>query len=74
MASATISASRAPPPVSRAEVLADVGIDLNLAPVVDLLNPANLTVSARRRSFSSDPASLRRTPASSSWPIESTVF
>ncbi len=38
-----------------AEVLADVGIDLNLAPVVDLLNPANLTVSARRRSFASDP-------------------
>ena len=36
--------------------LADVGIDLNLAPVLDLLNPANLTVSARRRSFSADPA------------------
>jgi beta-N-acetylhexosaminidase len=35
--------------------LARVGIDMNLAPVVDLLNPANLTVSARRRSFSSDP-------------------
>jgi beta-N-acetylhexosaminidase len=39
-----------------ASQLADVGIDMNLAPVVDLLNPANLTVSARRRSFSSDPA------------------
>ena len=41
-----------------AEVLADVGIDMNLAPVVDLLTPANLTVSARRRSFSSDPAKV----------------
>jgi beta-N-acetylhexosaminidase len=41
---------------SIAAQLADVGIDMNLAPVVDLLNPANLTVSARRRSFSSDPA------------------
>ena len=39
-----------------ADTLADVGIDLNLAPVVDLLNPANLTVSARRRSFASDAA------------------
>ncbi len=39
-----------------AQVLADVGIDMNLAPVVDLLNPANLTVSARRRSFAADPA------------------
>jgi beta-N-acetylhexosaminidase len=38
-----------------AEMLADVGIDMNLAPVLDLLNPANLTVSARRRSFSADP-------------------
>jgi beta-N-acetylhexosaminidase len=36
--------------------LVDMGIDMNLAPVVDLHNPANLTVSARRRSFSSDPA------------------
>jgi len=36
--------------------LADVGIDMNLAPILDLLNPANLTVSARRRSFSADPA------------------
>jgi beta-N-acetylhexosaminidase len=41
-----------------ASELADVGIDMNLAPVVDLLNPANLTVSARRRSFSSDPAAV----------------
>ncbi len=41
---------------SIAAQLADVGIDMNLAPVVDLLNPANLTISARRRSFSSDPA------------------
>jgi beta-N-acetylhexosaminidase len=40
---------------SIASELADVGIDMNLAPVLDLLNPANLTVSARRRSFSSDP-------------------
>jgi beta-N-acetylhexosaminidase len=39
-----------------ASQLAEVGIDMNLAPVVDLLNPANLTVSARRSSFSSDPA------------------
>jgi len=36
--------------------LADVGIDMNLAPVVDLLNPSNLAVGARRRAFSSDPA------------------
>jgi beta-N-acetylhexosaminidase len=35
--------------------LAGVGIDMNLAPVVDLLNPGSLTVSARRRSFSADP-------------------
>jgi beta-N-acetylhexosaminidase len=41
-----------------ASQLAGVGIDLNLAPVVDLLNPANLTVSARRRSFSTDPAKV----------------
>jgi len=39
-----------------ADELADVGIDLNLAPVVDVLNPANLTVSARRRNFAQDPA------------------
>ena len=36
----------------------DVGIDLNLAPVLDLLNPANKTVSASRRSFSSDPVAV----------------
>jgi len=39
-----------------ASQLADVGIDMNLSPVVDLQNPANLTVSARRRSFAADPA------------------
>jgi beta-N-acetylhexosaminidase len=39
-----------------AAALASVGIDMNLAPVVDILNPANLTVSARRRSFSADPS------------------
>jgi len=38
--------------------LADVGIDMNLCPVVDLLNPANLTITARRRSFASDPAAV----------------
>lgn len=36
--------------------LADVGIDMNLAPVVDLFDPADMMVSANRRSFSSDPA------------------
>ncbi|MGD0248514.1 MAG: glycoside hydrolase family 3 N-terminal domain-containing protein, partial [Candidatus Limnocylindrales bacterium] len=41
---------------SIAAELADVGIDMNLAPVVDLMNPVNLEVSARHRSFSSDPA------------------
>jgi beta-N-acetylhexosaminidase len=41
-----------------AEQLADVGIDMNLCPVVDLLNPANLTISASRRSFASDPAAV----------------
>ena len=39
-----------------AGMLSEMGIDMNLAPVLDLLNPANLTVSARRRSFSADPA------------------
>ena len=39
-----------------AEMLADVGIDMNLAPVVDLLNTASLSDSRTRRSFSSDPA------------------
>jgi beta-N-acetylhexosaminidase len=43
---------------SIASDLADVGIDMNLAPVVDLMNPGNLEVSARRRSFSSDPAAV----------------
>lgn len=41
-----------------ASQLAEVGIDMNLAPVLDLLNSANLTVSARRCSFSSDPAKV----------------
>jgi beta-N-acetylhexosaminidase len=41
-----------------AGMLADVGMDLNLAPVLDLLNPANLTVSARRRNFSQDPVAV----------------
>lgn len=36
--------------------MVDVGIDMNLAPVVDLLNPASLTATSRGRSFSSDPA------------------
>ena len=39
-----------------ASELADVGSDMNLAPVVDLENPASLVVTARRRSFSEDPA------------------
>ena len=37
-----------------ASELADVGIDMNLAPVVDLENPASLVASSRRRSFSED--------------------
>ncbi len=41
-----------------ASQLADLGIDMNLAPVVDLQSPGNLTVSARRRSFSSDPQTV----------------
>jgi beta-N-acetylhexosaminidase len=41
--------------LSVATELARAGIDMNLSPVVDLLNHANLTVSARRRSFSADP-------------------
>jgi beta-N-acetylhexosaminidase len=40
--------------------LARAGIDMNLAPVVDLLNPANLTITARRRSFAADPAAVTR--------------
>jgi beta-N-acetylhexosaminidase len=39
-----------------ADELADIGVDINLAPVLDLLNPSNLTASARRRAFSADPA------------------
>jgi beta-N-acetylhexosaminidase len=35
--------------------MAEVGIDMNLAPVVDLTHPENLSISGRRRSFSSDP-------------------
>ena len=35
--------------------LARTAIDMNISPVVDLLNPSNLMVSARRRSFSADP-------------------
>jgi beta-N-acetylhexosaminidase len=41
-----------------ASMLAEVGIDMNLAPVLDLLNPANLTISARRRSFAANPLSV----------------
>jgi beta-N-acetylhexosaminidase len=41
---------------SIAAELADVGIDINLAPVLDLLNPADPTARSRGRSFSSDPA------------------
>jgi beta-N-acetylhexosaminidase len=43
-----------------ASELARAGIDMNLAPVVDLLNPANLTIAARRRSFHADPAVVAR--------------
>ena len=39
-----------------AEMLADAGIDMNLAPVVDLLNPANWTAGRAGRSISPDPA------------------
>jgi beta-N-acetylhexosaminidase len=39
-----------------AEMLCDVGIDMNLAPVVDLLDPNNLPEARSRRSFSTDPA------------------
>ena len=40
-----------------AEVLADVGINLNLAPVVDVnVNPASPVIGALGRSFSGDPA------------------
>ena len=40
--------------------LARVGIDMNISPVVDLLNPANLTISARRRSFAAEPDAVAR--------------
>ena len=39
-----------------AEMVADAGIDMNLAPVVDLLNPANWQSSRAGRSLSPDPA------------------
>jgi len=38
-----------------AEMLAEAGIDMNLAPVVDLLNPANPTAIRIGRNYSSDP-------------------
>ena len=38
-----------------AEMLAEAGIDMNLAPVVDLLNPANPTAIRVGRNYSSDP-------------------
>jgi beta-N-acetylhexosaminidase len=41
--------------------MADLGIDLNLAPVVDLnTNPDNPNIGAIERSFSADPAEVRR--------------
>jgi len=44
-----------------ARTLADVGIDLNLAPVVDLdVNPQNPAIGALGRSFSADPAIVTR--------------
>jgi beta-N-acetylhexosaminidase len=39
-----------------AEMLAETGIDMNLAPVVDLLNPANWHATHSRRTIDSDPA------------------
>jgi beta-N-acetylhexosaminidase len=41
-----------------ADELADAGIDMNLAPVVDLLNPAHLMASRSRRSIAPDPAAV----------------
>src|ERR1035437_949582 len=38
-----------------AEMLAEAGIDMNLAPVVDLLNPANPIATRAGRCYSSDP-------------------
>jgi beta-N-acetylhexosaminidase len=43
--------------VNIARQLAEVGVDMNLAPVVDLLSPANQTMAARRH-FSSEPAAV----------------
>ena len=41
--------------------MASLGIDFNLAPVIDLnLNPANPNIGALDRSFSADPAEVRR--------------
>jgi beta-N-acetylhexosaminidase len=39
-----------------ADVLVEAGIDMNLAPVVDLLNPANPHASRGRRTIAPDPA------------------
>jgi beta-N-acetylhexosaminidase len=41
-----------------AEMLADIGVDMNLAPVVDLQNPSHTTAGSSRRSFSADPATV----------------
>jgi beta-N-acetylhexosaminidase len=41
-----------------ARQLTDVGIDMNLAPVLDLLNPVGLKVGAYRRRFSADPVQV----------------
>ena len=46
---------------SIAKTLASVGIDVNLAPVVDLnVNPSNPAIGALGRSFSDDPATVAR--------------
>lgn len=46
---------------SMAQVLASVGVNLNLAPVVDLnVNPDNPVIGALGRSFSADPAVVTR--------------
>lgn len=39
-----------------AGMLADLGIDMNVAPVVDLLSPTDPNTEGQRRGFSSDPA------------------
>lgn len=42
-----------------AQTLADVGINLNLAPVIDLnINPENPIIGKRKRSFSADPETV----------------